>query len=415
MQNIGLVGFGRSNYEVYRHFSGSGCKIFVHLEKEIPLPDDALPVFGKDYLKCDEDLVFRSPGVRPDKIIAREGSVVSEASYSLPRFNIPKILVTGSDGKTTTATMIAKILKDDVFLSGNIGTPFISGLGSDYKYLVGELSSFQLMDFYPNSSVSVITGFTENHLNWHTDIYEYFNAKLRIAKNAERIVIPYDNEKLREATLGHKNISYFSLNDLSHLDGNHAYLKNNCLYIGKEPVMAREELPLLGDFNVLNALSAICATYGLCSVRQIRNGLSSFYGVENRLEPVRVLYGVSFFNSSIDTTPSRTATTVGAVDIKRTVLILGGSDKGLSYEILKEALKNARGCVVLGENKNKILPNLACPAIAVSTLKEAVLASLSLAREGDNVILSPASASFDMFSSYKERGCEFKRILNELL
>ncbi len=416
MQTLGLVGFGVSNKAVYEHFKDK-YKIFVHNDSSIPLPHSLTGVFGNGYLECSEDLIFRSPGIRPDAI-KTHGAVLCEATYALSKLNCKKILVTGSDGKTTTSTLIYNVLskKYSTFLGGNIGTPLLYALGIPLDFLVAELSSFQLIDNAPSCDVAIITSITENHLNWHRGMDEYIDSKKNLLKNAKSMILNYDNEILREIGRSYKNVSYFSLNDISHIE-NSAYIKDDCFYLGGDRLFSVDSIKLRGKFNLLNILASILATCKYMDKDTQKEEICSFGGVENRLEYVKAPRGVSFFNSSIDSTPSRTVATLSAFDKERCILILGGCDKNLSYEILKEGTRGIKAIIVLGENRQKILNALIADSgkiYTVNTLNEAVALAYKLAVRGDSVLLSPASCSFDMYKSYIERGNHFKALVNAL-
>lgn len=415
MKSIALVGFGVSNKALFEHFLPLGYKINVHLENEIPLPAGANGAFGKDYLKCDEDLVFRSPSVRPDSIITNS-RVLCESEYSLLHLSGKKICITGSDGKTTTTSLIGCVLDGfSTLVGGNIGTPLASGLKGSYDFVISELSSFQLMDFEPECDVAIITSITPNHLNWHKSMNEYINAKASILKRAKNRVLCYDYTELRSLGALYDNVTYFSLLDLSSHRGNKVYLRGEEIYYNSTRVLNKNEILLRGDFNILNVMATIGACAPYVSFNTLVNKIKAFRGVAHRLEFVKTVGDVSFFNSSIDTTPSRTLATLSAFDKSKVVVILGGQDKCLSYECLQEPLKNLRGAVIFGQSKNKILPHIKCKAYVVNTLKEAVLCAYSIAQGGDSVVLSPACTSFDMFDSYKARGNEFCKIVNDIV
>jgi len=409
--NIGFVGFGVSNKAVYEYFKNTHS-FTVHNEYKISVPSDVGTVFGKEYFNCNEDIIFRSPSVRPDKI-KTQSPVFCEATYALDKLDGVKICITGSDGKTTTSTLIYEILKHkNAYLGGNIGRPLINALGENYDYTVAELSSFQLMDAAPVCDAAIITGITENHLNYHTDMDEYISAKENLLKNAGRIILNYDNEILRNLGKKYGNVCYFSLK--SPCD---AYIKDRRFYLHGKGLFSIDEIKLMGKFNYLNVLASILATYEYVTEEEMKNAVCGFCGVPNRLELVETVNGVKFYNSSADTTPSRTVSTLSAFEKKRCVIILGGSDKNLSYDILGKELKEIKSVILLGENKHKILASISGydgRLYIVNNLKEAVTLGFSLCQRGDSLLLSPASASFDMFSSYKERGDKFKSYAWEL-
>lgn len=409
--SIGLIGFGVSNKAIYEHFKDN-CKLTVHNYKEISLPSDVKAVFGENYLECNEDIVFRSPSVRPDKI-KTDSPVFCEATYALEKLGGQKISITGSDGKTTTSSLIFEILKNkNAYLGGNIGSPLINAIGKCYDFIVSELSSFQLMDACPICDVAIITNITENHLDYHINMDEYILAKENLLKNAKHIILNYDDEILRKIGKKYRNVSYFSLNTPCD-----AYINNGYFCLNGKNLFSIDEIKLRGKFNLLNILASMLAAYRYVDLEEMKNAICSFSGVSNRLELVKELTGVKFYNCSIDSTPSRTVATLSAFDKSKCVVILGGSDKNLSYDILGKELKSIKSAIILGENKHKILASLnnnVKNIYIVNSLYEAVKLGYGLCKNGDNLILSPASTSFDMYSSYKERGENFRKAINNL-
>jgi UDP-N-acetylmuramoylalanine--D-glutamate ligase len=243
---------------------------------------------------------------------------------------------------------------------------------------------------------------------------EYIIAKENLLKNAKHIVLNYDDLILRNLGKRYKelgrSVEFFSLKEKAD-----AYLDNGYLYLKGIKLFHRDKIKLAGDFNISNALASILATYKHVSIDEICHGAISFNGVKNRLEFIRELKGIKFYNSSIDSTPSRTIASLSAFDINRCIVILGGRDKNLSYDILKNHLKNAKAIIIMGENREKIL-NALCSGktILVNNMAEAVSIAYSLAHIGDNIILSPASTSFDMYENYIERGKDFIKSVNNL-
>lgn len=407
MKTVGLIGFGVSNRALYEHFARKDCKITVHNESKIPLPSGTQGVFGQDYLTCNEDLVFRSPGVKP-QLIKSKTRPICESEYALTELDVRTICISGSDGKTTTATLIHRILsqKYSAFLGGNIGTPITYALDGDYDFAVCELSSFQLCDFAPKCDCAVLTCITPNHLDWHADMSEYISAKENVLKNARRRVLCYDDPILRELGAKYGGITWFTLKEPPVKRG-FAYVKDGYIYYENERIMPCGSIRLRGEHNLKNALAAICVCAPYVDKSVMAEAVCTFEGVENRLELVKTVGGVSYFNSSIDTTPSRTLASLSAFDKKRTVLILGGYNKNLSFEPFIGALDTLLCAIVLGSAKDEILPCLRTKAYTVNTLSEAVLLASKIARNGDSVLLSPACASFDTYKSYKERALDF--------
>ena len=413
MKSVGLVGFGVSNKGLFDYFSNKGYDIFVHLKEKEQLPTGATGIFGKDYLVCNEDLVFRSPSIRPDRIISN-AVPICESTYALSLLDFRKIGITGSDGKTTTATLTSLLLNEygkSTFLGGNIGTPIINAVGKIYDYCVCELSSFQLMDSPPYLDTAIITSITENHLDYHRDINEYISAKKSILQNAKKCVLPYDDLLTRNMAII-KDTTFASLNDISHMSGSKVYIKDGYIYKDEVQILDVSRVLLRGKFNLLNLMLAIGAMPYL-NIEAIQRVAYSFCGVSHRMELVRELNGVKFYNSSIDTTPSRTLATLSAFDKEKTIIILGGYDKNLSYECLEKGLENIKCAILMGESKSKIAPYIKRP-IFVNNLNEAVNYAYKIAKSKDTVLLSPACASFDMYSSYIERGEHFKKAVNLL-
>lgn len=418
---ISLIGFGTSNRAMCEHLIAHGIFPVIRNDKPIQVPAGC-ELAVEDYLRASEDLIFRSPVIRPDRIVT-DGVITSEAEYALSIMQGHKIGITGSDGKTTTSTLIYEILRQDgknATLCGNIGTPIISVAprSTPDSYTVCELSSFQLMDFAPRLDTCVITGITENHLDWHTDMAEYIEAKRNIIKNASRLVLCYDSDILRRAHIPTgKHVCYFSLSARPHIAGADAiaYVRDGAIYYNDKRIIDTDKIALKGSFNALNAMASICACASISSPEAQESVLRTFSGVRSRMTLVESIGGVSFIDSSIDSTPSRTLATVSAFDKSRCILILGGYDKGLSYDCLAQ-LKGIRGAVLLGQNRNKILSVISdvCECFVTDDLDGAVKASYHMARDGDYVILSPASASFDMFENYKKRAEKFEMAVKML-
>lgn len=414
-----LVGYGVSNVAVCQYLMKNGIFPTIRCKNECALPSGIMGIFGKDYLNTTEDVIFRSPSVRPG-LINGQGTVYTEVSYGIKNTKAFKIGVTGSDGKTTTSTLVYRMLCQggkNAFLGGNIGKPIIDFALSLSKndYLVAELSSFQLMDFNEHLDIAVITNISENHLDWHTDMEEYILAKKRILKNARLSVLNYDSDLVRG--LGNDKTVYFSMNNCKDLlcrGKKFVHIVNGIIYFNETPLFSVSDICLRGEFNVQNVLCAIACTYGIVDKSACHRVAREFCGVDNRMENLGTHLGRTFICSAIDSTPTRSINTLNAFPLDKVVAIMGGYDKNLSYECLAPTLNKVKATVICGENREKIMAVAGSRAINVSTLKEALAVAFKLSSQGDYIILSPASCSFDMFKNYKEKAKCFKEAVKEI-
>ena len=418
-KSVALIGYGKSNKAVLRYLMKKGIYPVVHSRELCELPQQISASFGDGYLNTWEDVIFRSPSVRPDKIKGT-GEVHTEISFALELSKGFKIGITGSDGKTTTSTLIYRMLTkggENAYLCGNIGAPLIGNaeLTRDEDFIVAELSSFQLYDASPSLDVCAITSISQNHLDWHRDMDEYVAAKKNILKNSRLRVLNYDNELLR--SFARQGDTCFSLEnrsvELCH-GVNLIHIVNGVICYNEKELFPLSEIALRGEFNIQNIMCAVGCVYGVVDLQSIRSVAREFCGVDNRMQHVGTACGVEFISSAIDSTPARTEKTLSAFPGERVICILGGYDKNLSYDCLRHALKDVKGVILCGENKDKILASIKRKAVVVNTLKEAVLSAYSMAKAGDFVILSPASASFDMFKNYIEKADCFKEVVRGL-
>lgn len=409
-------------------------------------------ITGEDYLRgIDEDLVFRSPGIRPDlpelnEARARGSLVTSEMELFLNEGPCPVYAVTGSDGKTTTTTLTSllldsPLLRGRVILGGNIGEPLlyrIDAVSPDDVCAV-ELSSFQLMTVDAPVKAAAVTNITPNHLNWHTGMEEYTEAKANILKHCGRAVLNYDNDITRALADRLKRdvpLFWFSLNplpeDALRAGDGAVWLDRDTIFSdfpgeGRRTVMTRGDIRLPGLHNTANYMTAIALTHGATTDERILEVARTFGGVEHRLEFVRELNGVTFINGSIDSSPTRTAAALSALAGRPVVLIAGGYDKHIPYEPLAEAVlaqdSTVRAMVLTGDTAGKIRAAMEAHPRFDEAVRDgfrlaenpdfdgAVSDAASLARPGDTVILSPASASFDHFKNFEERGRHFKELV----
>ena len=398
---------------------------------------------GPDYLKdLTEDVIFRTPGMRPDlpelnAAVERGSTLTSEMEVFFEVCPCPILAVTGSDGKTTTTTIIAELLRaagKTVHLGGNIGHPLLSETGGmkagDIAVL--ELSSFQLMTMTRSPHIAVVTNMAPNHLDVHKDYAEYISAKENIFTHqsaSDIAVFNADNEVTRSfvgrqrgalRTFSRRETvergAYLAPDDAG--EGQAIWMSNEN---GRRQVLPLAEIKLPGIHNVENYMAAIAAVDRLVPDKIIRDFAKNFGGVEHRIELVRELDGVRYYNDSIASSPSRTIAGLNAFP-EKVILIAGGKDKGISYGSLGPVVnEHVKLLILCGATAGVIrasveqAENYGGLEIAdVEDYHQAVSLARSRAKEGDVVILSPASTSFDRFANFMERGRVFKEIVNSL-
>lgn len=434
-KKVGFIGLGVSNTPILRLLLQAGAVCSVRDMKALP-PEEAEALTregvaihcGETYLEgIDEEYLFLSPAVRSDlpKLAeAKErGTVLTNEMEEFFRLcPCPIIAVTGSDGKTTTTTLIAKLLEAEgktVHLGGNIGRNLLCELDAMTKdhFAVVELSSFQLMKMTRSPMIAVVTNISPNHLNWHVDMEEYVSAKesIFLFQQAENklIVNKDDSYAARCASKAKGKVKFTSGKEKADV-----WFDETGIYRGETLVVKDTEIRLVGIHNRYNYAQAICATEGLVSDEAIRKVARDFGGVEHRCEFVREKDGVKYYNSSIDSSPTRTAACVNSFKVPL-VVICGGYDKNIPLEPLGELfpgrVKHAVLCGATSEKIQKVLDAVGYTAYTrVSDFEEAVKTASSLAEEGDCVVLSPAAASFDMFKNFAVRGETFKKLVQEL-
>ena len=392
---------------------------------------------GEGYLQdLTEDVIFRTPGMRPDlpelqTAVARGSVLTSEMEVFFEVCPCSKIAVTGSDGKTTTTTIIAELLKRGgkrVHLGGNIGHPLLAETGTMEKddVAVLELSSFQLMTMTHSPHIAVVTNLAPNHLDVHKDFAEYISAKENIFthQNSQDIAIFNADCDLtaEEARRAPGRARLFSrkreLEDGVFLRGDRVI----CASGGQErEIMKTGDIRLPGVHNIENYLAAIAAVDGMVPDEQIREFAREFGGVEHRIELVRTLRGVRWYNDSIASSPSRTIAGLHSFP-EKVILIAGGKDKGIPYDQLGPVVNERVKLLILCGATAGVIRRAVEQAenytgleiIEVTDYHQAVQLADSRAQEGDVVILSPASTSFDRFANFMERGKAFKELVNAL-
>ncbi len=457
ISNIPLIGF---LLECGANVTARDAKDFEALSKNLSLDVYALCkkgvkfVTGNDYLsELCEDIIFKSPGIRYDvpEILqaVKNGAVLTsemEAFLSLCPSKI--IAITGSDGKTTTTTLTAKILEaagHKVFLGGNIGKPLLSEIDeiTPDDFTVLELSSFQLhtVNRFENKELSfshitfpdcaIVTNVSPNHLNWHTDMQEYVDAKKAVFANMKkggRFVTNALCDITAKFALEAEESGFCTYSFRS--DGKDAdvCLKDGAIYFEGEKIIDSSDILLPGKHNRENYMAAIAAVYPYVTKDAIKEVATTFGGVEHRLELVRVKDNVKYYNSSIDSSPARTKAALSCFDESmngKIVLILGGKDKNLDFtelgDIICQKVKHVFISHDTPDNKmyncvlqSKLYGKYKTPVTVCSGFDEAAKLACECAKENDAVVLSPAATSFDEFSNFEERGRRFKDIVNSL-
>ena len=390
---------------------------------------------GESYLsQLDADIILRTPGMKPylpefEAARAQGKTVTSEMELFFDCCPAPIYSVTGSDGKTTTTTIVAGLLEaagKTVHLGGNIGRPLlpiVEGITAQHV-AVSELSSFQLTRMEQSPHVAVITNVAPNHLDWHTDMQEYIDAKknlVRYQTENDRAVLNADNAQTAAFANDCKGeVWWFSR---LHKVERGTYLGDDGILYATDgcsatPILPANEINLPGTHNIENYLAAFAAVWGEVPVDVMAHYARTFGGVPHRCELVRTLNGVKWYNDSIGSSPSRTIAGLKAFD-RKVILIAGGYDKHIPYEPLGPiAAKTVKTAILLGATANAIeaaiRANSDLPIIRVDNMEKAVNAAKETAKEGDIVFLSPASASFDMYKNFEERGNHFKELVNAL-
>ena len=437
-KKIAVLGLGVSNQPLVRLLLQFGCHVTgcdrTSREKldasvlELERMGCTLQV-GEQYLEgLQADVVFRTPGMHPGNpalvALQQQGAqITSEMEAFFQLCPCPILAVTGSDGKTTTTTLISEILKaagKTVWLGGNIGTPLLDQVPQirETDLAVVELSSFQLMDMHHSPCRAVITNLSPNHLDVHKDMQEYVEAKKRIytfQNPGDLLVVNADNA-ITAPLVGNGTTHTFSRQG----QPAHVRLENGVIYRAGEPVLKTEDILLPGVHNIENYMAAIGAVEGLVPDEAIVQVAKNFGGVEHRIELVRIKDGVRFYNDSIASSPSRTIAGLRSFP-EKVILIAGGYDKNIPYDVLgPEICAHVKKLFLCGATGPKIRAAVeACTdawpeMVDCADFEAAVRAAAAAAEAGDVVLMSPASASFDAFKNFMVRGDFFKKIIKEL-
>lgn len=445
-KTVAVVGIGVSNTPLIRMLLREGIAVTAcdkRTREQLGELADKLEQggaclqLGEQYLEgLTQDIIFRTPGLRPDvpqlaRAVERGSVLTSEMEVFFQVCPCPIIAVTGSDGKTTTTTIIAKLLERagyTVHVGGNIGHPLLCEAGEMQPdhYAVLELSSFQLMTMTCSPHIAVVTNLAPNHLDVHKDMAEYVAAKeniFRHQKAGDVAVFNFDNDITRAQGQGVADRAIYFSRQSEPEKG--VFLRGEDIVCrdsrGERTVMSTADIKLPGVHNVENYMAAIAAVNGLVPDHVIRDFAREFGGVEHRIELVRTYRGVRYYNDSIASSPSRT--TAGLRSFKeKVILIAGGYDKHIPFDVLGgEIVEHVKLLVLCGATAAKIRAAVenapeyrpGYPEILeVTPFQKAVEAARDNAVAGDVVTLSPACAAFDQFKNFAERGKIFKAIVN---
>lgn len=452
-----VIGLGKSNLAVIAFLFAHGAQVVARDAKERDALRASLGEIldrleqtgvrlrcGKGYLDdLDEELIFRAPAVMPwlpeiEAAVARGAVLTSEMELFMELTPARVIGITGSDGKTTTTTLTGLFLEEEckrrgrghVHVGGNIGMPllpFVEAMQSD-DFAVVELSSFQLQTMKRSPERAAMTNISVNHLNWHADMDQYVEAKTNIYRHAPNAMFVTNGQNETTQALAReyeKDLTLFFGEGEGYgerrvllRDGVICFCENGSV----DPILPVEKILLPGKHNIENYMTAIGLTRGLVSKESILAVATTFRGVKHRLEMIDEIDGVTYYNSSIDSTPTRTAAALSALVPRRPIVICGGYDKKTPYEPLAKSLcAHAKAVVLTGASaplirkaleKTDAVKSGALPVLEDKDFEKAVRLAATMAREGDTVLLSPACASFDAFQNFEERGDRFRAIIN---
>ena len=436
-KKIAVLGLGVSNRPLVKLLLSAGCSVIgcdrVSREKaeegllELETLGCTLSL-GDTYLdNVEADILFRTPGMHPghpaiEALRSRGAMVTSEMEIFFEVCPCRILAVTGSDGKTTTTTLISEMLKAEgykVWLGGNIGTPLLPLVREmqETDMAVVELSSFQLMDMTRSPSRALVTNLAPNHLDVHKDMDEYVDAKKNIFRFQDQnglLVLNADNE-ITSGFVGNGKTVFFSRQGEGYVD-----VRDGIICRGGEEVLKTADILIPGVHNIENYMAAIAMVEGLVSDETIRKVATTFGGVEHRIELVRIKDGVRFYNDSIASSPSRTIAGLRSFD-QKVILIAGGYDKHIPYDVLgPEICQHVKKLFLGGATGRQIRAAVeACDGekpeiVDCGNFEAAVRAAAAAAESGDVVLMSPASAAFDQFKNFMVRGEFYKKLVREL-
>ena len=444
-KKIAIIGIGVSNLPLLDYFSDKKANITILDSKD--LPEEVMGKINKygynlDLEKdnmlrlVDYDIVFRSPSIMPNteemEKAKESGTIItSEIEMVLKLAPCKVIGITGTEGKTTTTSLIYEIVKKSgkkCFLGGNIGKPIFAQIKdiTPEDVVILELSSFQLMEMDISPDISVVTNIYPDHLNIHKSYEEYQDAKKNIFKYQSEngiVVLNKDNETTNSfENDANGKVIFFS--SKIKLDKGYYYDRDEeIIKFGDNKLIDRKDIKLRGIHNYENICAALAATSSIVDENVQIEAIKSFKGVEHRLEFVRELEGVKYYNDSIGTSPASTIAGLNSFE-ENIILLAGGSDKGLDYKEVGEAIAKHVGTLILTGPTSKKIEEATINALKdlnkkidicyAEDMNQAVNIAKEKAVSGDIVLLSPASASFDLYKNFEERGNIFKNIINAL-
>ena len=449
-RKVAVIGLGVSNLPLLDYLYEKKAQVTVFDDRVIDdIPQNVMNKittygfgfsFGKNCLEklIGFNIIFRSPSCLPtrpelQKEAIRGAIVTTEVEMLMEMCPCKIIGVTGSDGKTTTTSMINAILQKagyNTFLGGNIGTPLFTKLPEikPDDIVVLELSSFQLMNMQVSPNISVITNITPNHLNIHKDYEEYIEAKKRIFKNQDEkgiLILNYDNDITRECRKeANGKVVFFSsktkLDDGFIVD---EHVIKECEDKVRRHILDTDEVILRGNHNFQNIATALAATKTLVDIDVAIQAIKEFKPVEHRIEFIREIDGVKWYNDSASSSPTRTISGINAFK-ENIILIAGGYDKNLDYKpIAKPILEKVSTLILIGQTAEKIFDvvkeeeekqNKKINIHMCDNIEQTIELAKQSSKKGDVVLFSPASASFDMFKNFADRGEKFKKLVNRI-
>lgn len=433
-KKIAVAGYGVEGVTVASYLSKHGAKITVLDENEdISVPEEYEKNLGKNAFKKLEDfeMVFRTAGLRPDKLDCAPEKVVTGYQILIEKYAPQIIGVTGTKGKGTTATLITKMLQAagvTAYLGGNIGVhpfEFIDDIKKN-DVIVLELSSFQLIDLQYSPHAAVVLMIDQDHLDWHTSMKEYVEAKQNLVAHQKKTDFTVYNP-LNPLSIA---VAQAAKNTITYLEEPGATIVGETIVIEGEDIINVEDVAMIGPHNLLNACAAITTVWNWTPktkrkklVEPIQKILRTFPGLPNRLEKVAEKRGRVFVNDTFSATPMATVAALNSFSEPIT-LIMGGYEKGVDTTALTEfingkLLSNLVHVVLIGETASKLQEGLAAPTKVTklgtnTNMREIVQTAFMQTPNGGVVLLSPGHASFDMFKNYKDRGEQFKRAVDQL-